>query len=457
MPANAPVLTMTRRHGARLSRASRRLSTLGAAVLLAASLGAAAAADAPAITRDAVLARAQVRQDAPVPYSQSRYYNGYRTDCSGYVSYCWSTGTSWNTRTFYNVTKKIPVSSLQPGDALLKPGYHIRLFYAWLDDAHTQYVAYESANGIIAGTRIHSIADDLAFGYYPARYVRISYSPPSRNILKNPTFNVWARDWSGAPEEPVWWEAQSPTWDPVVKHRKDTYRTARNSLSLMNSSEDTATYSELSQSVPIVTGGCYRLTAYAKTAFDPAGVEMRLSYLDAYGTPVAETTTTGDVAALNGTAFRGMSIQATAPPTAVRARVAIRLAGGGTTDASGTLTPGTLVTLDDISLARPQLTVGIKSSRATAYTGTKVALSGTVTPVASVGSTATVYVLKPGATTWAKVSASAVTTSGSVGAWTGSYTFARTMPRGVYRFRTSVPAIPGYLGATSLITNVTLK
>src|SRR4051794_18585940 len=33
--------------------------------------------------------------DAHVPYSQSAYRAGYRTDCSGFVSMCWQLGTSY--------------------------------------------------------------------------------------------------------------------------------------------------------------------------------------------------------------------------------------------------------------------------------------------------------------------------------------------------------------------------
>ena len=47
---------------------------------------------AAAITRNTVLSRAQVRVDAPVKYSQKKYYAGYRTDCSGYVSMAWKDG-----------------------------------------------------------------------------------------------------------------------------------------------------------------------------------------------------------------------------------------------------------------------------------------------------------------------------------------------------------------------------
>ena len=130
----------------------RGRTALVAVVALALALSALGATSALAITRNTVLYRAQRRVDMPVPYSQAKRYAGYRTDCSGYVSSCWATGTSWNTRTFFRVTHRISVSELRPGDAMLKKGYHIRLFYGWVDDAHTSYVAYESANGQVAGS-----------------------------------------------------------------------------------------------------------------------------------------------------------------------------------------------------------------------------------------------------------------------------------------------------------------
>ena len=49
---------------------------------------------ASSITRDQIMQRAQVWVDEKVPYSQSATTNGYRQDCSGYVSYCWASSTS---------------------------------------------------------------------------------------------------------------------------------------------------------------------------------------------------------------------------------------------------------------------------------------------------------------------------------------------------------------------------
>jgi len=369
---------------------------------------------------------------------------------------CWKTGTSWNTRTFYKVTHRIAVKDLRPGDAMLKAGYHIRLFYGWVDEAHTQYVAYESANKIIAGTRIHSISEDLGYGYVPVRYDRIQSSPTPTNVLKNPSFNTWAGSWSGAAEQPIWWQPTGDSWwDPVALHRKSVYRTARHSLQLLNPSEDPAEFTELAQTATIVPGANYRLNAWARTAFDPAGVELGLTYLDAYDQNLAEARTTGDAWGVNPTSFKMMSVLMTAPPEAVRARVTVRLAGGSTETSAGAV-PGTSVLLDDISLARPQVLVGMKASRTLAYNGNTVALSGSVSPKRAVGSPAIVYVQRPGSA-WKVLATKTVYPSGSAGAWSASFKFTRSMPRGTYRFKTYVPRIPGYLGATSSIVSVRLR
>jgi len=445
-------MTHGRLNDARTSLQATRFVLLVSLVVAFVLVG---ASSALAITRDEVLARAQRRIDSPVPYSQSKYYAGYRTDCSGYVSMCWKTGTSWNTRTFYKVSHTIPVSQLLPGDAMLKKGYHIRLFYGWVDDEHTQYVAYESASKIIAGTRIHSIAEDLGYGYVPTRYDRIQSSPKPTNVLKNPSFNTWAGSWSGADEQPIWWQAGNGWWDPLAVHRKDVYRTARNSLELLNPSEDPAEFSELAQTATIVPGANYRLNAWAKSAFDPAGVEVGLTYLDALDQALAESRTTGDAWGVNPGSYKMMSVLMTAPPEAVRARVTVRLAGGSTETSAGIIA-GTSVLLDDISLARPQVLVGMKASRATAYSGNTVTLSGAVAPKRAIGYPAIIYVQRPG-TTWKVLATKTVYASGSAGEWKGAYTFTRSMPRGTYRFKTYVPRIPGYLGATSSIVSVRLR
>jgi hypothetical protein len=415
------------------------------------------AESASAISRNEVLTRAQKRVDLPVPYSQLKNYAGYRTDCSGYVSMAWKTGGSYSTRSFHLVTKRIRTSELKPGDALLKAGYHIRLFYRWLDEDQTRYVAYESAYGKVAGVRVHSIADDLAFGYVPVRYDRISGSPSSRNLLHNGGFDSWAKSWSVQADQPLWWQATGSSWGQLVASRRlDTYRTRRNALEFSNPSDDPDSRTHISQSVRVRPGAEYRLTAYARTPSDPQAVEMHLAYLDASGASLAETMTAGTVAGLSDLSYRRLSLLATAPAETVIARVSISLAGGATTDTAGVLRPGTSVLLDDISLVRPQVTVGMKTSASSARNGTRVTLSGTVKPALAVGGPAVVHVKRPGGS-WQRLRTVTVAPSGTAGAWSTTYRFKRTMPRGTYRFKTSVPAIPGYLGATSRAVKVTLR
>ncbi|MEU8419649.1 hypothetical protein AB0C15_02080 [Micromonospora sp. NPDC048835] len=75
----------------------------------------------PAITRSEILARARTWDE--VPYSQEKYYNGYRTDCSGYVSMAWNLPDSLNTGNLDQVANRLSsYNDLRPGDILM---YHI--------------------------------------------------------------------------------------------------------------------------------------------------------------------------------------------------------------------------------------------------------------------------------------------------------------------------------------------
>ncbi len=334
------------------ARTRRGRPPVGRTLVLACAIALSCAAPASAITRNDVLARAQRWVDSPVGYSQSKYHAGYRTDCSGYVSMCWKTGTSWSTRSFRNVAHRIKSSELKPGDAMLKRGYHIRLFYGWLDPEHTYYVAYESGNGKVAVCRIHRLRDDLDFGYVPARFDRIKNSPAPSNLLRNGSFNTWARSWSSAPEKPVWWTANEQ-WDETrTKHAKKTYRTARNSLKLLNPDADPGGRTELSQETSVVAGTSYRAAAWAMTGYAPEGVELRLSYLDESGRSLAETSTTGASAGVGASSFARLGVAGAAPNGAVLARVSVLLAGASSVDASGVVSAGSSAYVDDVSLVR---------------------------------------------------------------------------------------------------------
>ncbi|MGI5139761.1 peptidoglycan-binding protein [Streptomyces sp. CA-106110] len=113
--------------------------------------GAPAAAVAPATTRAQIINRAKQWVAAGVPYSMDDYWSdGYRQDCSGFVSMAWNLGTNEWTGSLDKFGVRIAKEQLQPGDILLfhnvddpERGSHVVIFGGWTDYTHTQYAAYE--------------------------------------------------------------------------------------------------------------------------------------------------------------------------------------------------------------------------------------------------------------------------------------------------------------------------
>ena len=105
----------------------------------------------PAATRDEIMRRAQAWVDQKVPYSMTKYWSdGYRQDCSGFVSMAWGLGSSQTTWTLPDFADRISKDDLQPGDVLIynnandpQGGSHAVLFGGWVDAAHTRYTALE--------------------------------------------------------------------------------------------------------------------------------------------------------------------------------------------------------------------------------------------------------------------------------------------------------------------------
>jgi hypothetical protein len=102
-------------------------------------------------TRAAIITRAQQWVAAKVPYSLNDYWSdGYRQDCSGFVSMAWSLpGNEW-TGSLAQYGVRISKDELQPGDMLLfhnqadpETGSHVVIFGGWTDYTHTYYIAYE--------------------------------------------------------------------------------------------------------------------------------------------------------------------------------------------------------------------------------------------------------------------------------------------------------------------------
>lgn len=155
-----------------------------AGVLVPRPAGSARPTVAAAITRTDVMVRARVWVSTKVAYSMEAYHDGYRTDCSGFVSMAWRADDSYTTRSIFLVTHDIAKDDLKPGDALLwrktfgdEIG-HIRLFGGWLDSAHSWYWVYEET--AVAGTAVrteYSWAGSVD-GYRPIRYDHIAEDPP---------------------------------------------------------------------------------------------------------------------------------------------------------------------------------------------------------------------------------------------------------------------------------------
>ncbi|MEW1657499.1 hypothetical protein [Streptomyces sp. NPDC093707] len=115
----------------------------------------------PGHSRQEMLARAATwltaDNGAQVPYSQAKVWkDGYRQDCSGYVSMTLGLPTpGTNTvglATDRDLTRSIPLGELKGGDLLIDANgdnnnRHVVIFEKWNDAAHTSYTAFEQRGG----------------------------------------------------------------------------------------------------------------------------------------------------------------------------------------------------------------------------------------------------------------------------------------------------------------------
>lgn len=145
------------------------------------------------ITRSQVLHRAKtVWRQGSVPYSMDKIHqpDGYRQDCSGYVSLAWGIpqGSWGGLNTVSLVTdgwmKPIKIDDLKPGDAVgnCGPGTagangHIQLFERWVnnDPNDNRYICLEQAGGDSGWQRrTHDIGRN---GYKAYRYKDVVDDP----------------------------------------------------------------------------------------------------------------------------------------------------------------------------------------------------------------------------------------------------------------------------------------
>jgi hypothetical protein len=96
------------------------------------------------LARATIIANAQVWVTDHIPYSQTTTHDGYREDCSGYVSMAWESAKPGHTTfTMNEIAHPITKDELAEGDILLCAAEHVVLFGGWTSSAKTEYVAYE--------------------------------------------------------------------------------------------------------------------------------------------------------------------------------------------------------------------------------------------------------------------------------------------------------------------------
>ncbi|MFF8769637.1 hypothetical protein [Kitasatospora sp. NPDC015120] len=104
----------------------------------------------PQISRSETISRAASWVGIGLNYNWNTTHQGYRTDCSGYVSMAWHLATpGLDTTSFVpsGVASWITKDQLKPGDALLNDAAgasgHVVLFEGWTDSSRTSYSGYE--------------------------------------------------------------------------------------------------------------------------------------------------------------------------------------------------------------------------------------------------------------------------------------------------------------------------
>ncbi|MEU3746196.1 MULTISPECIES: peptidoglycan-binding protein [Streptomyces] len=129
-------------------------------------------------TRAEIINRAKLWVAAQVPYSMEKYWtDGYRQDCSGYISMAWNLRSNEWTGSLDRFAERIDRTELQPGDILLfhnpaspTRGSHVTIFGGWTDYTHTSYIAYEQTK-----PRTRKQATPMAYWENSDRYVAYRY------------------------------------------------------------------------------------------------------------------------------------------------------------------------------------------------------------------------------------------------------------------------------------------
>ncbi|MEU9075901.1 hypothetical protein ACFYUY_19455 [Kitasatospora sp. NPDC004745] len=145
------------------------------------------AAPGGTVTRSQAVARAQDWVNKAVPYSPNGLVSPYgwwadaetggryRQDCSGLVSMAWQLTDSLNTNSLVNVSTRIGLDDLQPGDALNNIDTHTALFVGWTDGSHNAAnIIEEWSRSGPTRARVMNRSEINSRHFYAYRYNRIA-------------------------------------------------------------------------------------------------------------------------------------------------------------------------------------------------------------------------------------------------------------------------------------------
>lgn len=136
----------------------------------------------------------------------AKYWSdGYRQDCSGYVSMAWKLrGNEW-TGSLAKFGTKIARDELKPGDILLfhnkanpTNGSHVTIFGGWTDYTHSHYSAYEQTPSHTRKQTTPMAYWTHSGSYVPYRYKGLSTATGSSTSKAIPTFPGAAKFGPGA-------------------------------------------------------------------------------------------------------------------------------------------------------------------------------------------------------------------------------------------------------------------
>lgn len=115
-----------------------------------------------------------------VAYDQSSRHDGYRQDCSGFVSFAWQlTKPGTSPKGLLEFANKIAFSKLQRGDVLVNPSAHAMIFIKWVNKNAGTFIAYQEET-TKTGTKERTMTLNISAGTitqgtytYPGTYIAI--------------------------------------------------------------------------------------------------------------------------------------------------------------------------------------------------------------------------------------------------------------------------------------------